>query len=135
MSQRNQTTSPEVSSLCQDGYSGHTDSLWISPPVTCILLRNYENVILIFHLWHWAVSPWEWNWITSLEELFPCHQSYRAPCLYVLPPKLLQPPELRRCPRDFLLPGQCDRGQRSVVSTGTEALHQEIEGKCADLRQ
>lgn len=112
-----------------------TFSLWFSLPATYILLRNDENIILICHLWHWAVSPCEWNWKTSLEKLLPCHQSYMASCLYVLPPKLCLPPDVRRCSKDFFLPGRCIRGQRSVVSTATEALLQEIEEECADLRQ
>lgn len=111
-----------------------TFSLWFSLPATCILLRNYKNIILIFHLWHWAGCPCEWKWITSLEKLFPCHESYMASCLYVLPPKLLLPPEVRRCPKDSFPPGLCSRGQSSVISTGTEALLQETEEQCADLR-
>lgn len=58
VSQRNQATAPEVSLQSQDGFSGHTDFLlWFSLPATCFLLRNYKNIILTCHLWHWAVSP------------------------------------------------------------------------------
>lgn len=110
-----------------------TFSLCFSLPVTCTLLRNYKNIFLICHLWHWAVFPCGWNWVTSLEKLFSCYESYNASCLYILLPKLFLPPEVWRCPKDFLLPGQCNRGLRSVVSAGTESLLQEMEEEYAAL--